>query len=498
MKKLFTVILAFSLAFALSASAFAASFTIDFGWGFTLIIESDTKAGLAKQAFEAINKIRADSGLEPIIWDDGLAQPAIQRAAEASISSDDYNSAHMRPNGESWITAALDAKAENLVYGALTTPRSAIDECMDIEEYGNNILNPEFTSIAVGCVEISPDEFYWVLLFGDKVNPDPPNYYIVTFDDACGSGISGQMIPEGGKIIKPLDPLNPGYIAGGWFKDIALTEQWDFDTDTADNDITLYLNWVYIGYDNSDSGSADGNGDNGFHNGGGNSNSGIRTSGGSVSSGGGGSGGGGGGGVFSAGNTDAAVNTPQTVNTVHAVGAVIAALNAAKTSGSSTASVRFINPGMISLETLQAMNREAGSTALTVYADSMCEDGKSVDVRLSFNIANAAKAIDLSASTTSGRANSIKTLLEKWFNNTVSVVNCTHQGDFGMNVEVASKLDPKINKDSLIFYAYDFAANKYSQIVPALQYRLDSNGYVHFNTVSGGDIIISDKPLMLK
>ncbi len=67
--------------------------------------------------------------------------------------------------------------------------------------------------------------------------------YTVTFDSQGGSTVPSQTINYGGKVTKPTDPTKAGYTFGGWYKEVACTNQWDFDNDTVTDNITLYAQW---------------------------------------------------------------------------------------------------------------------------------------------------------------------------------------------------------------------------------------------------------------
>lgn len=52
-------------------------------------------------------------------------------------------------------------------------------------------------------------------------------------------------LEEGQLIIAPNDPIRSGFRFEGWFKDINLTEEWDFTTDKiGDSSIALFANWI--------------------------------------------------------------------------------------------------------------------------------------------------------------------------------------------------------------------------------------------------------------
>jgi hypothetical protein len=151
------------------------------------------------------------------------------------------------------------------------------------------------------------------------------------------------------------------------------------------------------------------------------------------------------------------------------------------------------NPTNVPLAVLQAMGRAAPAGS-QVNADSMSLVGNAVDVRLTFAIDDVIKALNLSASTQNSQAVNAKATFSKYYTNQFSTVNLSQTGAFGMSVKIAARLNPDITDTSdLVFYLYDAAANKFSRIVT--NYRVDANGYVHFNTTQGGTVVISDGQL---
>ena len=70
--------------------------------------------------------------------------------------------------------------------------------------------------------------------------------YTVSFDSQGGSSvdpISG--ISSGATITRPTpDPTRSGHTFDGWFKEVACTNPWNFETDTVTSTITLYAKWV--------------------------------------------------------------------------------------------------------------------------------------------------------------------------------------------------------------------------------------------------------------
>lgn len=84
-----------------------------------------------------------------------------------------------------------------------------------------------------------------------KDEPEVKNY-TVTFNSNGGSEVEKQSVAEGGKVTKPTDPTYDGYIFDAWYSDSALTDAWDFASDTVSSDITLYAKWneeAFNGYE---------------------------------------------------------------------------------------------------------------------------------------------------------------------------------------------------------------------------------------------------------
>ena len=67
--------------------------------------------------------------------------------------------------------------------------------------------------------------------------------FLVTFNSQGGSSVGNQGAESGDKLLIPADPTRDGYIFGGWYKEAACTNKWDFDTDTVTGARTLYALW---------------------------------------------------------------------------------------------------------------------------------------------------------------------------------------------------------------------------------------------------------------
>ncbi|NBI09558.1 hypothetical protein D1641_05915 [Colidextribacter sp. OB.20] len=77
----------------------------------------------------------------------------------------------------------------------------------------------------------------------DSKAPVVTEKFTVTFDSQDGSAVDSQEIEKGGKATKPDDPAKDGYTFGGWYREAACENAWDFDNDTVTGNITLYAKW---------------------------------------------------------------------------------------------------------------------------------------------------------------------------------------------------------------------------------------------------------------
>lgn len=119
-----------------------------------------------------VNQERVRNGLEKLTWGDTCADAAETRARElVQLYS------HTRPDGSSWSTACAEpadngtyVKGENLVVGnSAVSPETAVAAWMNSEKHRENILNPNFTKLAVGFY-YDPDTQYkthWSQFYSD-------------------------------------------------------------------------------------------------------------------------------------------------------------------------------------------------------------------------------------------------------------------------------------------------------------------------------------------
>jgi len=68
--------------------------------------------------------------------------------------------------------------------------------------------------------------------------------FTITFNSQGGSAISSQTVGNSDKVTKPTDPTRTNYTFGGWYREEAYTNPWNFDVDIVTSSITLYAKWI--------------------------------------------------------------------------------------------------------------------------------------------------------------------------------------------------------------------------------------------------------------
>ena len=130
---------------------------------------SDSTEQYAEEVLKLVNAEREKAGMPPLALDAQLCAAASQRAKELVESY-----AHVRPDGSD-VAPVLEENgchytkmAENIAAGRATTEEVAAF-WMDSQEHQENILNPDYAKLGVGCHkdDTGSDVYYWVQLFTD-------------------------------------------------------------------------------------------------------------------------------------------------------------------------------------------------------------------------------------------------------------------------------------------------------------------------------------------
>lgn len=202
MRKLLTILLAFVLAAGMPVAGLAAGIdfipTVD-GEGEEVSKAIRTESGTrtvtglsypdqAREVLRLMNQERRAAGLSALSWESLLESAAVTRALEQEIKQ-----SHIRPDGTDWSTVSIYANGEN-VAGGDTDASGVMQGWMDSSQHRANILEKDFTSVAVACVE-TQSMVYWVQLFHSNKDVNSP-YRNQTPPAAPATGGSDKVLSD--------------------------------------------------------------------------------------------------------------------------------------------------------------------------------------------------------------------------------------------------------------------------------------------------------------
>ena len=68
--------------------------------------------------------------------------------------------------------------------------------------------------------------------------------FTVEFDTLGGTSVESQTLMYGDSVEEPEDPTREGYVFTGWYQDKNCTYEWDMETNTVSESMTLYAGWA--------------------------------------------------------------------------------------------------------------------------------------------------------------------------------------------------------------------------------------------------------------
>ena len=124
-------------------------------------VDFSATAGEAKATLDLVNAKRAEAGLPPLDWNEGLVQAAEVRAQECQEKF-----SHQRPNNQEWWTVNSSIMyGENLAKNYFDAP-SVVNAWMDSPSHRENIMSSNFTTVGVAAYKASDGAWYWAQAFG--------------------------------------------------------------------------------------------------------------------------------------------------------------------------------------------------------------------------------------------------------------------------------------------------------------------------------------------
>ncbi|MCL2356397.1 MAG: hypothetical protein FWC70_04435 [Defluviitaleaceae bacterium] len=185
------------------------------------------------------------------------------------------------------------------------------------------------------------------------------------------------------------------------------------------------------------------------------------------------------------------------------------AISAARENNVSDVTVVVVNREEIPADCLRHMFRrayDAGKDAIvqvdSINGSGVVETRMLITPQVASHLYNGSSdSVNVSVSTRGEQVESVVQTAESHFHNNLAVVTLGHNGTFGSTssgqnfVQVAAMPDlSDLNATNpLRFYIFDARLGAY--VLLQTEYRLDDNGFLHFLTPLGGNIIITDMPM---
>ncbi len=158
-------------------------------------------------------------------YDEQIVNPLTPEAPPApAVTADDI------ANTVSGLTVIMEYSLDGAPYEAY---RSATFNALDLT--GPHTLNVRYA--ASGINPAGPDT---ALTFTTN--------HTVRFDSRGGSPIDPIAVNDNATISAPVPPTLTGHTLAGWYRDEGLTDDWDFNSDTVTDNITLYAKWTANSY----------------------------------------------------------------------------------------------------------------------------------------------------------------------------------------------------------------------------------------------------------
>jgi len=170
--------------------------------------------------------------------------------------------------------------------------------------------------------------------------------------------------------------------------------------------------------------------------------------------------------------------------------------------GSNTARLYARDVESISASELQAMFQvasRAGLRARYIVDTTTSPRGNTVQGRIEINPALATglnRDILLGVHTSTNRTQWTTQHFERHFTNQIRIIQLDQQGPYGMPVVISARIDTSgMNVNNLRFYSFDRQSN-FSTLIRTPHHSIDANGFLHFNTIYGNYIIVSEGRLV--
>ncbi len=194
-----------------------------------------TGAGYYAQGATATIKATANTGYEFVQWSDGVTtNPRSLTIKRDTTITAEWSKLSYTINfvDEDGTTALCDPL--NVEYGDVPVFPGSTPTKAATAQYTFT-----FSGWSPAIAAVTSAQTY-VATYSSTVNE-----YQITFNaNGHGTAPASQTVAYGSKVTKPADPTAEGYTFGGWYKEAACTNAWNFNTATVTGAQELFAKWT--------------------------------------------------------------------------------------------------------------------------------------------------------------------------------------------------------------------------------------------------------------
>ncbi|MFB9330040.1 InlB B-repeat-containing protein [Paenibacillus aurantiacus] len=129
-----------------------------------------------------------------------------------------------------------------------TTDPTRSGYLFDGKWYTDSSFTQEYNFDSPVVNTLGDDQIYAMTLYAGWIELEADKF-LVEFNSQGGSKVmSIPNVVSGSTITEPAPPVRNGYTFGGWYKDAAFTNAWNFDADTVAATTTLFAKWELASY----------------------------------------------------------------------------------------------------------------------------------------------------------------------------------------------------------------------------------------------------------
>lgn len=152
------------------------------------------------------------------------------------------------------VTAEVRTKDLPLVGGGRAFYMNYVSFADGVEWKANQLVGTFQMEILAdaGVTRLSNESYKVSVRDGSESYPAAANDLTLIVSDECtvrfetngGSALEPVIVPYGGTLTRPKDPVKAGWHIEGWYRDVDLVQEWNFAEDVVESNMTLYAKWA--------------------------------------------------------------------------------------------------------------------------------------------------------------------------------------------------------------------------------------------------------------